>query len=238
MSPRTLHRGARIQLRALRAPRWSRGSDLTAFGQPALPLGSNLRFSSGRYSKKGPRPQMSPRTLHRGARIRTGDPLLPKQVRYRTAPRPVSRGSSATITARKVAASAVNDQNVWAAPPMRQRIRPDLEVHHDRLRSFASLLKPRRAIAFGHPQSAALPTGVRIVDPRRRPGRAGRRFARRTRIGDDGWSSTYRRTCTLPSTGRGRPGAVRTGPSDTARPTDGRIRSCGSPDCPGLGPAR
>jgi hypothetical protein len=28
--------------------------------------------------------------LSRGARIRTGDPLLPKQVRYRTAPRPVS----------------------------------------------------------------------------------------------------------------------------------------------------
>ena len=28
-------------------------------------------------------------SINRGARIRTGDPLLPKQVRYRTAPRPV-----------------------------------------------------------------------------------------------------------------------------------------------------
>jgi hypothetical protein len=28
------------------------------------------------------------RFLSRGGRIRTGDPLLPKQVRYRTAPRP------------------------------------------------------------------------------------------------------------------------------------------------------
>ena len=27
--------------------------------------------------------------IGRGAQIRTGDPLLPKQVRYRTAPRPV-----------------------------------------------------------------------------------------------------------------------------------------------------
>jgi hypothetical protein len=43
--------------------------------------------------RPGPRPRSKPLTgstlpSNRGARIRTGDPLLPKQVRYRTAPRP------------------------------------------------------------------------------------------------------------------------------------------------------
>ena len=32
--------------------------------------------------------KLVPPFINRGARIRTGDPLLPKQVRYRTAPRP------------------------------------------------------------------------------------------------------------------------------------------------------
>ena len=36
-----------------------------------------------------------PAAQYRGAQIRTGDPLLPKQVRYQTAPRPAKREGEA-----------------------------------------------------------------------------------------------------------------------------------------------
>ncbi len=41
--------------------------------------------------RRGVGHETRPLVANRGARIRTGDPLLPKQVRYRTAPRPVVR---------------------------------------------------------------------------------------------------------------------------------------------------
>src|SRR5262245_30274870 len=46
----------------------------------------------------------------------------------------------------------------------RQRIRPDLELHHLRQRALAALEMERRALAVGRPDAAALPARVRIVD--------------------------------------------------------------------------
>src|SRR5262245_66552353 len=46
----------------------------------------------------------------------------------------------------------------------RQRIRPDLELHHLRQRALAALDVERRALAVGRPDAAALPARVRIVD--------------------------------------------------------------------------
>src|SRR6478752_1202731 len=47
---------------------------------------------------------------------------------------------------------------------MRQRIGPQLEVHHLRPRAFAGLEMKRRARPVGRPQAPALPAAVRIVD--------------------------------------------------------------------------
>src|SRR5882672_7342776 len=46
----------------------------------------------------------------------------------------------------------------------RQRIRPDLELHHLRQRTLAALEVERRALAVGRPDAAAFPAGVGIVD--------------------------------------------------------------------------
>ena len=55
-------------------------------------------FGTTAKDDEGPAPEQTaagPSSFfHRGARIRTGDPLLPKQVRYRTAPRPVVADST------------------------------------------------------------------------------------------------------------------------------------------------
>src|SRR3954454_13309004 len=47
---------------------------------------------------------------------------------------------------------------------VRQRIGPQLEVRRERLRAFAALDQPWRAIAVCGPQPTALPSGIRIVD--------------------------------------------------------------------------
>src|SRR4029434_7538640 len=46
----------------------------------------------------------------------------------------------------------------------RQRIRPDLELHHFRQRALAALDVERRALTVGRPDATALPARVRIVD--------------------------------------------------------------------------
>src|SRR5262245_64016360 len=46
----------------------------------------------------------------------------------------------------------------------RQRIRPDLELHHLRQRALAALDVERGALAVGGPDAAAFPARVRIVD--------------------------------------------------------------------------
>src|SRR5262249_14157896 len=52
-----------------------------------------------------------------------------------------------------------------AACSMRERVGPHLEVHGHRLHALAAFLQPRHPIAARCPQAAALPTGIRIVDP-------------------------------------------------------------------------
>src|SRR3954451_18787148 len=47
---------------------------------------------------------------------------------------------------------------------VRQRIGPQLEVRRERLRPFAALDQPRRAVAVCGPQPTALPARIRIVD--------------------------------------------------------------------------
>src|SRR6516225_4397744 len=47
---------------------------------------------------------------------------------------------------------------------VRQWIGPHLDVYGARLGTLAAFLQPRRAVAVGAPQSAALPAGVWVVD--------------------------------------------------------------------------
>jgi hypothetical protein len=61
---------------------------------------------------------------------------------------------------------------------MRQRIRPHLDVYGARLGALAAFLQPRRAVPVRTPQPAALPAGVRIIDP---PVQALRKEAQRIR---------------------------------------------------------
>jgi hypothetical protein len=51
----------------------------------------------------------------RGARIRTGDPLLPKQVRYRTAPRPEMCTSSRSSAVFSLPAILLPDRGVYVS---------------------------------------------------------------------------------------------------------------------------
>ena len=68
---------------------------LTACRVASLRLGSNRLFSSVRPDQRGETngPTEDRRAVDRDGRIRTGDPLNPIQVRYRTAPRPGQGGS-------------------------------------------------------------------------------------------------------------------------------------------------
>src|SRR5665213_1760414 len=53
------------------------------------------------------------------------------------------------------------------APPIRsvgERVGAELEVDDQRLAALAAFLEPRRAVAAGGPQAAALPAGIGIVD--------------------------------------------------------------------------
>ena len=45
-----------------------------------------------------------------------------------------------------------------------QQIRADLDMNGTRARALAAFHQPRRAVAIGAPESAALPAGIRIVD--------------------------------------------------------------------------
>jgi hypothetical protein len=56
--------------------------------------------------------------LGRGGPIRTGDPLLPKQMRYQTAPRPARRNVGASPRARKAAGKPVPQPRVCARRPV------------------------------------------------------------------------------------------------------------------------
>jgi class 3 adenylate cyclase len=47
---------------------------------------------------------------------------------------------------------------------VRERVRTELEVHGDGLLALAAFHEPRRPIAAGRPQAAALPAGLRVVD--------------------------------------------------------------------------
>src|SRR5262249_30497159 len=51
------------------------------------------------------------------------------------------------------------------ARSVRQRIRPHLNVYSARPGALAAFLQPRRAVSVRAPQPAALPAGVRIIDP-------------------------------------------------------------------------
>ena len=51
-----------------------------------------------------------------------------------------------------------------AAASIRQRPRPELDVHRPRLGALAAFHQPRRAVAAGAPQPAPLPPRVRTVD--------------------------------------------------------------------------
>src|SRR5262249_4996229 len=51
------------------------------------------------------------------------------------------------------------------ARSVRQRIRPHLNVYSARLGASAAFLQPRRAVPVRAPQPAALPAGIRIIDP-------------------------------------------------------------------------
>jgi membrane-associated PAP2 superfamily phosphatase len=66
--------------------------------------------------------------------------------------------------ARRRAARADTLKSIVPGFLSRQRIRPHLEVHDERLRALAAFLEPRRAIAARHPQPTALPSRVRVVD--------------------------------------------------------------------------
>src|SRR3981189_2302273 len=50
-------------------------------------------------------------------------------------------------------------------PSMRQRIGPQLEVHGDRLGSFAAFLEPGGSVTACGPQPPALPARVALIDP-------------------------------------------------------------------------
>src|SRR5262249_24208157 len=50
------------------------------------------------------------------------------------------------------------------APSVRQRVGPYLDVDGARLRTPATLLEPRRAVAPRAPQPTALPAGIGVVD--------------------------------------------------------------------------
>src|SRR5207247_605348 len=47
---------------------------------------------------------------------------------------------------------------------LRQRIRPQLEVHCERLLALSAFAQPGRTIAAGGPQSTTFPAGIRVVD--------------------------------------------------------------------------
>src|SRR6266568_6535774 len=51
------------------------------------------------------------------------------------------------------------------AASVRQWIGPHLDVHGARLTALATFLQPWRAVAVRAPQPAALPAGIRVVDP-------------------------------------------------------------------------
>src|SRR5262245_58563947 len=51
------------------------------------------------------------------------------------------------------------------ARSVRQRIGPHLDVYGARLGALAAFLQPRRAVPVRAPQPAALPAGVRVIDP-------------------------------------------------------------------------
>src|SRR6266508_672701 len=53
-------------------------------------------------------------------------------------------------------------KTLWPSP--RQRIGTNLEVHGHGRAALAAFPEPRRPVAAGRPQAAALPAGVRIVD--------------------------------------------------------------------------
>src|SRR5262245_8847657 len=55
--------------------------------------------------------------------------------------------------------------NRMCARSVRQRIGPHLNVYSARLGAFTAFLQPRRAVPVRGPQPAALPAGVRIIDP-------------------------------------------------------------------------
>src|SRR5258708_31912618 len=47
---------------------------------------------------------------------------------------------------------------------LRERVRPHLEVEHQRRRALAAFVQPRRAVAARGPNAAAFPAGIGIVD--------------------------------------------------------------------------
>src|SRR5947208_16136996 len=102
---------------------------------PVLPRCGDCRRSRMRAPHRGTRPM-------RGR----GPPTLKN----------VMAGTSPAITALVISARR--------ARLVRQRIGPQLEVRRERLRPFAALDQPRRAVAVCGPQPTALPARIRIVD--------------------------------------------------------------------------
>src|SRR5262249_30353823 len=79
--------------------------------------------------------------------------------------RHATRGTSCTGATKTAGGSVSRAASCVPLPrSLRQRIRPHLDVHGAGLRSLAAFHQPRRAVAAGAPQTAALPAGVRIVD--------------------------------------------------------------------------
>src|SRR5262245_47559182 len=73
-------------------------------------------------------------------------------------PSSVKKNRPALTDERRADASSIFD------PLVCQRIGPQLDMHGARLAALAALHQPRRAIAVGAPQPAALPAGVGVVD--------------------------------------------------------------------------
>src|SRR5947209_4912596 len=80
---------------------------------------------------------------------------------------PISRGRATVASRQRKKPSAPSDAlggSSISRLSVRERIRPQLEMRCQRLRSLAALDQPWRAVAIGCPQSTAFPAGIRIVD--------------------------------------------------------------------------
>ncbi len=110
------------------------------------------------------------RLYGRGERIRTSDPLLPKQVRYRAAPRPDLNNSSAAQTSKRLKGSCQTPYAPRTALINRRNARARWLTAF--LSSGCISAKVRCSPAgrkIGSYPNPSPPTGCRVISPNRRP---------------------------------------------------------------------